>query len=143
LTVVGKKYDEKDFDPLVRGTNGLYLDINKDFADLLNKQFSNYVIETVQEGRVYRIQTDTYEVIATTHLVTKTTNQPESAQPATPTVPGNVYYVEGTFYEAPTPLQPTHKELPETGSSQSAALVSLGLISAALGLGMAVKPKRN
>lgn len=143
LTVVGKKYDEKDFDPLVKGTNGLYLDINKDFADLLNKQFSNYVIETVQEGRVYRIQTDTYEVIATTHLVTKTTNQPESAQPATPTVPGNVYYVEGTFYEAPTPLQPTHKELPETGSSQSAALVSLGLISAALGLDMAVKPKRN
>ena len=143
LTVVGKKYDEKDFDPLVKGTNGLYLDINKDFADLLNKQFSNYVIETVQEGRVYRIQTDTYEVIATTHLVTKATNQPETVQPATPTVPGNVYYVEGTVYEAPTPLQPTHKELPETGSSQSAALVSLGLISAALGLGMAVKPKRN
>ena len=143
LTVVGKKYDEKDFDPLVKGTNGLYLDINKDFADLLNKQFSNYVIETVQEGRVYRIQTDTYEVIATTHLVTKTTNQPETVQPATPTVRGNVYYVEGTVYEAPTPLQPTHKELPETGSSQSAALVSLGLISAAPGLGMAVKPKRN
>ena len=143
LTVVGKKYDEKDFDPLVKGTNGLYLDINKDFADLLNKQFSNYVIETVQEGRVYRIQTDTYEVIATTHLVTKTTNQPETVQPATPTVRGNVYYVEGTVYEAPTPLQPTYKELPETGSSQSAALVSLGLISAALGLGMAVKPKRN
>ena len=143
LTVVGKKYDEKDFDPLVKGTNGLYLDINKDFADLLNKQFSNYVIETVQEGRVYRIQTDTYEVIATTHLVTKTTNQPETVQPATPTVRGNVYYVEGTVYEAPTPLQPTHKELPETGSSQSAALVLLGLISASLGLGMAVKPKRN
>ena len=143
LTVVGKKYDEKDFDPLVKGTNGLYLDINKDFADLLNKQFSNYVIETVQEGRVYRIQTDTYEVIATTHLVTKATSQPEPVQPATPTVPGNVYYVEGTVYEAPTPLQPTHKELPETGSSQSAALVSLGLISAALGLDMAVKPKRN
>jgi hypothetical protein len=143
LTVVGKKYDEKDFDPLVKGTNGLYLDIDKDFADLLNKQFSNYVIETVQEGRVYRIQTDTYEVIATTHLVTKTTNQPETVQPATPTVRGNVYYVEGTVYEAPTPLQPTHKELPETGSSQSAALVSLGLISAALGLDMAVKPKRN
>ncbi len=143
LTVVGKKYDEKDFDPLVKGTNGLYLDINKDFADLLNKQFSNYVIETVQEGRVYRIQTDTYEVIATTHLVTKTTNQPETVQQATPTVRGNVYYVEGTVYEAPTPLQPTHKELPETGSSQSAALVSLGLISAALGLDMAVKPKRN
>lgn len=143
LTVVGKKYDEKDFDPLVKGTNGLYLDINKDFADLLNKQFSNYVIETVQEGRVYRIQTDTYEVIATTHLVTKTTNQPETVQPATPTVRGNVYYVEGTVYEAPTPLQPTHKELPETGSSQSAALVSLGLISAALCLDMAVKPKRN
>ena len=143
LTVVGKKYDEKDFEPLVKGTNGLYLDIDKDFADLLNKQFSNYVIETVQEGRVYRIQTDTYEVIATTHLVTKATNHPETVQPATPTVPGNVYYVEGTVYEAPTPLQPTHKELPETGSSQSAALVSLGLISAALGLGMAVKPKRN
>ena len=143
LTVVGKKYDEKDFDPLVKGTNGLYLDIDKDFADLLNKQFSNYVIETVQEGRVYRIQTDTYEVIATTHLVTKATNQPETVQLATPTVPGNVYYVEGTVYEAPTPLQPTHKELPETGSSQSAALVSLGLISASLGLGMAVKPKRN
>lgn len=109
----------------------------------MNKQFSNYLIETVQEGRVYRIQTDTYEVIATTHLVTKATSQPETVQPATPTVPGNVYYVEGTVYDAPTPLQPIHKELPETGSSQSAALVSLGLISATLGLGMAVKPKRN
>ena len=144
LTVVGKKYDEKmNFDPLdKRVPMVLTSTIDKD-SPIFEQAILNYVIETVQEGRVYRIQTDTYEVIATTHLVTKATNQPETVQPATPTVPGNVYYVEGTVYEAPTPLQPTYKELPETGSSQSAALVSLGLINAALGLGMAVKPKRN
>ena len=47
--VVGETREKKDFDPLVNGTNGLYLDIDKNFADLLNVQFANKVVETVQK----------------------------------------------------------------------------------------------
>lgn len=71
LTVVGKTVDKKDFDPLVNGTNGLYLDIDKNFADLLNVQFANKVVETVQKGRVFKVQTDKYELISKTHRVAK------------------------------------------------------------------------
>ena len=64
LTVVGETAEKKDFDPLVNGTNGLYLDIDKNFADLLNVQFANKVVETVQKGRVFKVQTDKYELIS-------------------------------------------------------------------------------
>lgn len=144
LTVVGEIDDKADFDPLVNGTNGLYLDIENDFADSLNTQFSNLVVETVQEGRVYRIQTDVYEMIVTTHVVTKPQAE-TSADPGQPTpiVPAQNYYVQGAVYQAPTPLTPTHSELPMTGSNDSAGLIALGLISMAFGLGMARKTKNN
>ena len=37
LTVVGRTSDQSDFDPFVKETNGLYLDIRKNFGDLLNR----------------------------------------------------------------------------------------------------------
>ena len=40
------------------------LDIRKDFGDLLNVQFANKVVETVQKGRVFKVQTDKYELIS-------------------------------------------------------------------------------
>ena len=86
LTVVGETREKKDFDPLVNGTNGLYLDIDKNFADLLNVQFANKVVETVQKGRVFKVQTDKYELISKTHRVAKAKPQTPSIQtPATPT----------------------------------------------------------
>ncbi|MFR4032670.1 MAG: hypothetical protein ACLTZN_03040 [Streptococcus sp.] len=48
MTVVGETREKKT-DPLVNGTNGLYLDIDKNFANLLNVQFANKVVETVQK----------------------------------------------------------------------------------------------
>ena len=84
--MVGETRDKKDFDPLVNGTNGLYLDIRKNFGDLLNVQFANKVVETVQKGRVFKVQTDKYELISKTHRVAKAKPQTPSIQtPAKPT----------------------------------------------------------
>ena len=36
----------------------------QNFANLLNVQFANKVVETVQKGRVFKVQTDKYELIS-------------------------------------------------------------------------------
>ena len=53
---------------------------------MLNVQFANKVVETVQKGRVFKVQTDKYELISKTHRVAKAKPQTPSIQtPATPT----------------------------------------------------------
>ena len=161
LTVVGEKVDKKDFDPLVNGTNGLYLDIDKNFADLLNVQFANKVVETVQKGRVFKVQTDKYELISKTHRVAKAKPQTPSIQtpakptptpqkpavvtPAKPTVftPAKNEPVKTAVYIAPAALPQKEASLPNTGSKNSIALTTLGLglfsMSAAFGLSRKTK----
>ena len=161
LTVVGKTVDKKDFDPLVNGTNGLYLDIDKNFADLLNVQFANKVVETVQKGRVFKVQTDKYELISKTHRVAKAKPQTPSIQtpakptptpqkpavvtPAKPTVftPAKNEPVKTAVYIAPAALPQKEASLPNTGSKNSIALTTLGLglfsMSAAFGLSRKTK----
>ena len=161
LTVVGKTVDKKDFDPLVNGTNGLYLDIDKNFADLLNVQFANKVVETVQKGRVFKVQTDKYELISKTHRVAKAKPQTPSIQtPATPTptpqkpavvtpakptvfTPAKNEPVKTEVYIAPAALPQKEASLPNTGSKTSTALTTLGLgllsMSAAFGLSRKTK----
>ena len=146
LTVVGKTVDKKDFDPLVNGTNGLYLDIDKNFADLLNVQFANKVVETVQKGRVFKVQTDKYELISKTHRVAKAKPQTPSTQtPAKPTVftPAKNEPAKTAVYIAPAALPQKEASLPNTGSKTSTALTTLGLgllsMSAAFGLSRKTK----
>ena len=161
LTVVGTTFDKKDFDPLVNGTNGLYLNINKNFADLLNVQFANKVVETVQKGRVFKVQTDKYELISKTHRVAKAKPQTPSIQtPATPTptpqkpavvtpakptvfTPAKNEPAKTAVYIAPAALPQKEASLPNTGSKTSIALTTLGLgllsMSAAFGLSRKTK----
>ena len=161
LTVVGETREKKDFDPLVNGTNGLYLDIDKNFADLLNVQFANKVVETVQKGRVFKVQTDKYELISKTHRVAKAKPQTPSIQtPATPTptpqkpavvtpakptvfTPAKNEPVKTEVYIAPAALPQKEASLPNTGSKTSIALTTLGLgllsMSAAFGLSRKTK----
>ena len=161
LTVVGETRDKKDFDPLVNGTNGLYLDIRKNFGDLLNVQFANKVVETVQKGRVFKVQTDKYELISKTHRVAKAKPQTPSIQtpakptptpqkpavvtPAKPTVftPAKNEPVKTAVYIAPAALPQKEASLPNTGSKNSIALTTLGLglfsMSAAFGLSRKTK----
>ena len=161
LTVVGETAEKKDFDPLVNGTNGLYLDIDKNFADLLNVQFANKVVETVQKGRVFKVQTDKYELISKTHRVTKAKPQTPSIQtPATPTptpqkpavvtpakptvfTPAKNEPAKTAVYIAPAALPQKEASLPNTGSKTSIALTTLGLgllsMSAAFGLSRKTK----
>lgn len=161
LTVVGETREKKDFDPLVNGTNGLYLDIDKNFANLLNVQFANKVVETVQKGRVFKVQTDKYELISKTHRVAKAKPQTPSIQtpakptptpqkpavvtPAKPTVftPAKNEPVKTAVYIAPAALPQKEASLPNTGSKNSIALTTLGLglfsMSAAFGLSRKTK----
>ena len=148
LTVVGKTVDKKDFDPLVNGTNGLYLDIDKNFANLLNVQFANKVVETVQKGRVFKVQTDKYELISKTHRVAKAKPQTPSTQtPAKPTVftPAKNEPAKTAVYIAPAALPQKEASLPNTGSKTSTALTTLGLglLSMGAAFGLSRKTKKD
>ena len=148
LTVVGTTFDKKDFDPLVNGTNGLYLNINKNFADLLNVQFANKVVETVQKGRVFKVQTDKYELISKTHRVAKAKPQTPSIQtPAKPTVftPAKNEPAKIAVYTAPAALPQKEASLPNTGSKTSTALTTLGLglLSMGAAFGLSRKTKKD
>lgn len=148
LTVVGTTFDKKDFDPLVNGTNGLYLNINKNFADLLNVQFANKVVETVQKGRVFKVQTDKYELISKTHRVAKAKPQTPSIQtPANPTVftPAKNEPAKTAVYIAPAALPQKEASLPNTGSKTSTALTTLGLglLSMGAAFGLSRKTKKD
>jgi len=163
LTVVGETINKKDFDPLINGTNGLYLDIRKDFADLLNVQFANKVVETVQKGRVFKVQTDKYELISKTHRMAKAKPQSPSIQtPATPTptpqkpavvtpakptvfTPAKNEPVKTEVYIAPAALPQKEASLPNTGSTASTALtaIGLGLLSMGAAFGLSRKTKKD
>lgn len=148
LTVVGETFYKKDFDPLVNGTNGLYLNINKNFADLLNVQFANKVVETVQKGRVFKVQTDKYELISKTHRVAKAKPQTPSIQtPAKPTVftPAKNEPAKTAVYIAPAALPQKEASLPNTGSKTSTALTTLGLALLSMGaaFGLSRKTKKD
>lgn len=148
LTVVGTTFDKKDFDPLVNGTNGLYLNINKNFADLLNVQFANKVVETVQKGRVFKVQTDKYELSSKTHRVAKAKPQTPSIQtPAKPTVftPAKNEPAKTAVYIAPAALPQKEASLPNTGSKTSTALTTLGLglLSMGAAFGLSRKTKKD
>ena len=163
LTVVGRTVDQSDFAPLVNGTNGLYLDIDKNFADLLNVQFANKVVETVQKGRVFKVQTDKYELISKTHRVAKAKPQTPSIQtPATPTptpqkpavvtpakptvfTPAKNEPAKTAVYIAPAALPQKEASLPNTGSKNSIALTTLGLglLSMGAAFGLSRKTKKT
>ena len=163
LTVVGETFYKQDFDPLVNGTNGLYLNINTNFADLLNVQFANKVVETVQKGRVFKVQTDKYELISKTHRVAKVKPQTPSIQtPATPTptpqkpavvtpakptvfTPAKNEPAKTAVYIAPAALPQKEASLPNTGSKTSTALTTLGLglLSMGAAFGLSRKTKKD
>ena len=163
LTVVGRTVDQSDFDPFVKETNGLYLDIRKNFGDLLNVQFANKVVETVQKGRVFKVQTDKYELISKTHRVAKAKPQTPSIQtPATPTptpqkpavvtpakptvfTPAKNEPAKTAVYIAPAALPQKEASLPNTGSKTSTALttIGLGLLSMGAAFGLSRKTKKD
>ena len=126
LSVVGMRYEESTFKPLVEGTKGLYLNINQEFSSLLNRDFTNHVVKTVQEGRVYRIVTEKYDFLTEAHVVLKP--KPIGSTKA-------VYHTSA--------LSNKVSELPKTGEKASSNLSVLGvaLIAVASGLTVGVKKK--
>ena len=133
LTVVGETREKKDFDPLVNGTNGLYLDIDKNFANLISKSH-----------RVAKAKPQTSS-IQTPATPTPTPQKPAVVTPAKPTVftPAKNEPVKTEVYIAPAALPQKEASLPNTGSKTSIALTTLGLgllsMSAAFGLSRKTK----
>ena len=155
LTVVGLITDKADYEELVNGTNGIYLNILDNFSDLLNVQFANKVVESVQKGRVFKVQIDKYELISKTHRVAKAKPQTPIIQtPTTPTptpqkpaifTPAQSEPAKTAVYIAPAVLPQKEASLPNTGSKTSTALTTLGLglLSMSAAFGISRKRKKD
>lgn len=135
LSVVGMKYKEATFKPLVEGTKGLYLDMSQEFSSLLNRDFTNHVVKTVQEGRVYRVVNEKYDFLAEAHVVLKPkapVQNPVEVKPVGNTTP--VYHTETVSKKA---------ELPKTGTQASSGLAAAGLVLLAAVSGLTVVTKKE
>ena len=135
LSVVGMKYKEATFKSLVEGTKGLYLDMSQEFSSLLNRDFTNHVVKTVQEGRVYRVVNEKYDFLAEAHVVLKPkapVQNPVEVKPVGNTTP--VYHTETVSKKA---------ELPKTGTQASSGLAAAGLVLLAAVSGFTVVTKKE
>ena len=134
LSVVGVTYEKTTFKPLVEGTKGLYLDIRQEFSSLLNRDFTNHVVKTVQEGRVYRIVTEKYDFLAEAHVVLKQkAPAPTVAKPIGSTKP--VYHT--------TSISNKVAELPKTGEQVSSGLAVVGVALVAVASGLTISAKKK
>lgn len=138
LTVVGEKVEEDDFKQLVNGTNGLYLDIKQEFASLLNRDFSNHVIQVVQEGRVYRIVTEKYDFLVEADVKLKEDPAVTSTDDVTPTPTAH----KKTVYQAPAAAVKV-AELPQTGSQTASGLAMAGLALLVSAFGLTLTKKKE
>ena len=114
--VATTSYSEKDYKDFV--SEGRLMTINRDLADSLTKDATTWIVETVSEGRQYKVTKDSYQF----HLERRTT-VPVLEQKETPK-------------PAPTANKPETAKLPETGSNdtRNQSLMGLGLLMAGFGL---------
>lgn len=96
------------------------MDIDRNLADSLTKDAASWIVETVSEGRQYKVTKDSYQF-----YLERRTTVPVLEQKATPK-------------PEPTAYKPEPAKLPETGSNdtRNQSLMGLGLLFAGLGLAL-------
>ena len=96
------------------------MDIDRNLADSLTKDAASWIVETVSEGRQYKVTKDSYQF-----YLERRTTVPVLEQKATPK-------------PAPTAYKPEPTKLPETGSNdtRNQSLMGLALLFAGLGLAL-------
>ena len=101
-------------------SEGRLMDIDRNLADSLTKDAASWIVETVSEGRQYKVTKDSYQF-----YLERRTTVPVLEQKVTPK-------------PEPTAYKPEPAKLPETGSNdtRNQSLMGLGLLFAGLGLAL-------
>ena len=116
--VATTSYSEKDYKDFV--SEGRLMTINRNLADSLTKDAASWIVETVSEGRQYKVTKDSYQF-----YFERRTTVPVLEQKVTPK-------------PEPTAYKPAPAKLPETGSNdtRNQSLMGLGLLMAGFGLAL-------
>ena len=114
-TSFGTDISYKDF-----VSEGRLMKIDSNLADSLTKDAASWIVETVGEGRQYKVTKDSYQF-----YLERRTTVPVLEQKVTPK-------------PEPTAYKPAPAKLPETGSNdtRNQSLMGLGLLFAGLGLAL-------
>ena len=112
-TFSGTDISYKDF-----VSEGRLMTINRNLADSLTKDAATWIVETVSEGRQYKVTKDSYQFYLERRTTVPVLEQKETPKPA------------------PTAYKPEPAKLPETGSNdtRNQSLMGLGLLMAGFGL---------
>lgn len=111
-------YNQRNYKDFV--SEGRLMDIDRNLADSLTKDAASWIVETVSEGRQYKVTKDSYQF-----YLERRTTVPVLEQKATPK-------------PEPTAYKQEPAKLPETGSNdtRNQSLMGLGLLFAGLGLAL-------
>ena len=119
-TSFGTDISYKDF-----VSEGRLMKIDSNLADSLTKDAASWIVETVSEGRQYKVTKDSYQF-----YLERRTTVPVLEQKATPK-------------PEPTTYKPAPAKLPETGSNDSSNQTLLGLGIMLAGLGLATSARKS
>ena len=111
-------YNQRNYKDFV--SEGRLMDIDRNLADSLTKDAASWIVETVSEGRQYKVTKDSYQFYLERRTTVPVLEQKETPKPA------------------PTAYKPEPAKLPETGSNdtRNQSLMGLGLLFAGLGLAL-------
>ena len=114
-TSFGTDISYKDF-----VSEGRLMKIDSNLADSLTKDAASWIVETVGEGRQYKVTKDNYQFYLERRTTVPVLEQKETPKPA------------------PNAYKPEPAKLPETGSNdiRNQSLMGLGLLFAGLGLAL-------
>ena len=121
-TSFGTDISYKDF-----VSEGRLMKIDSNLADSLTKDAASWIVETVSEGRQYKVTKDSYQF-----YLERRTTVPVLEQKATPK-------------PEPTAYKPEPAKLPETGSNDSSnqTLLGLGIMLAGFGLASSARKSKE
>ena len=111
-------YNQRNYKDFV--SEGRLMDIDRNLADSLTKDAASWIVETVGEGRQYKVTKDSYQFYLERRTTVPVLEQKETPKPA------------------PTAYKPEPAKLPETGSNdtRNQSLMGLGLLFVGLGLAL-------
>ena len=115
-TSTGTDISYKDF-----VSEGRLMTINRNLADSLTKDAASWIVETVGEGRQYKVTKDSYQFYLERRTTVPVLEQKETPKPE------------------PTAYKPEPAKLPETGSQGSEWLIATGLMAALTAYGLSKK----
>ena len=119
-TSFGTDISYKDF-----VSEGRLMKIDSNLADSLTKDAASWIVETVSEGRQYKVTKDSYQF-----YLERRTTVPVLEQKVTPK-------------PEPTAYKPAPAKLPETGSNDSSNQTLLGLGIMLAGFGLATSTRKS